>query len=345
MGATLNNFMRRQLLDRKDRLEHAAHHQDGSAHLRVLLEEVDGALARIENGSFGICTECHESIEADRLIADPLVCICLEHLSDVERNALEEDLQLAARVQRGLLPRPTFRGDGWHICYHYEAAGVVSGDYCDVIDAGEAGVYFMVGDVSGKGLAASMLMAHLHAMFRTLISVQLPLASMLKHASRVFSESTLPSQYATLVCGRAMSDGTVEICNAGHPPPLLVRNGTIEPFDQADLPVGLFASEEFTVTELRFKPGDGLVIYSDGVSETVGPSGDEYSAHRLQKVIRNSGLANAETLVATCRDDLKAFRAHAPKLDDVTLFVLGRDLTAAQLADSDPAQELAYQSN
>jgi sigma-B regulation protein RsbU (phosphoserine phosphatase) len=88
---------------------------------------------------------------------------------------------------------------------------VVSGDYCDVVDAGEEGLYFMVGDVSGKGVAASMLMAHLHAMFRSLISVGMPLKSMLAHASRVFSGSTLPTQYATLVCGRALPDGRVEI--------------------------------------------------------------------------------------------------------------------------------------
>lgn len=343
MGTTLNNFMREQLLDRKRRLERVANHHHGSAHLHGLLEEVDGALARIDDGSFGICESCHESIEADRLIADPLVRICLGHLSKAEQDALEEDLELAAKVQRGLLPRQTFRANGWHICYHYEAAGVLSGDYCDVIDAGEAGMYFMVGDVSGKGLAASMLMAHLHAMFRTLISVQLPLACMLKHASRVFSESTLPSQYATLVCGRAMSDGTVEICNAGHPPPLLVRDGNVEPFDQSDLPVGLFASEEFSVTELQFKPGDGLVLYSDGVSETIGPYGDEYSARRLQDVIRSSGFKNVETLVMACRDDLKAFRGNAPKLDDMTLFVLGRDLVADRDTDTDSTRELAYQ--
>lgn len=344
MGAILNNFMRQQLLNRRHRLEDAVNQHDGAAHLRVLLEEVDGALSRIENGSFGICESCHESIEADRLMADPLVRICLDHLTKVERDALEEDLQLAAKVQRGLLPRQSFRGDGWHICYHYEAAGLVSGDYCDVIDAGEAGVYFMVGDVSGKGMAASMLMAHLHAMFRTLISVQLPLACMLKHASRVFSESTLPSQYATLVCGRATSDGKVELCNAGHPAPLLVRNGIVEPFDQSDLPVGLFASEEFSVTELSFKPGDGLVLYSDGVSEAVDPYGDEYSATRLQDVIRNRGLANAETLVAACRDDLRAFRANAPKLDDMTLFVLSRDLAADRQTNIDPTRELAYRT-
>lgn len=341
MGATLNNFVRQQLLDRRHRLEHAAGRHDNSAHFRALLEEVDGALARVENGSFGICESCHESIEADRLMADPLVRICLEHLTRAERDELERDLELAATVQKGLLPRQSFQRDGWNICYHYEPAGLVSGDYCDVIDAGEAGLYFIVGDVSGKGMAASMLMAHLHAMFRTLISVQLPLACMLKHASRVFSESTLPSQYATLVCGRAMSDGTVEICNAGHPSPLLVRDGTVEPFDQSDLPVGLFASEEFTITELHFNPGDGLVLYSDGVSEAIGPYGDEYSTHRLQDVIRTQGRLNASSLITACRDDLTAFRGHAPKLDDVTLFVLGRE-PVDRRANIDSERELAY---
>ncbi len=344
MAATLSNFMRQQLLDRRHRLERAVGGSEESMNLHLLLKEVDGALARIENGSFGICESCRESIEPDRLLCDPLVRICLDHLSRQERDALERDLELAAEVQRGLLPRQSLERDGWHICYHYEPAGLVSGDYCDVIDAGEAGLYFMVGDVSGKGMAASMLMAHLHAMFRTLISVRLPLASMLKHASRVFSESTLPSQYATLVCGRAMPDGTVEICNAGHPQPLLIRDGTVTQFEQSDLPVGLFASEEFSLTELHFEPGDGMVIYSDGVSEALDPSGLEYSANRLHDILRRLVRVNASTLVAACRDDLTAFRAHAPKTDDVTLFVLGRQLTPEPRSDVEPARQLAFHS-
>lgn len=326
MAATLNNFMRQQLLDRRHRLEYVVKRSEHTANLHLLLKEVDGALGRIENGSFGVCESCHESIEPDRLMCDPLVRICLDHLSRQERAALERDLELAAEVQKGLLPRQSLQLDGWHICYHYEPAGLVSGDYCDVIDAGTAGLYFMVGDVSGKGMAASMLMAHLHAMFRTLISVKLPLGDMLKHASRVFSESTLPSQYATLVCGRALPDGTVEICNAGHPPPLLIRNGAVTSLEQSDLPVGLFASEEFSVEELRLEPGDGIVIYSDGVSEAVDPSGVEYSIDRLHRVIRSSGRLEPSALVAACRDDLSAFRAHARKIDDVTLFVLGREM-------------------
>jgi len=340
MAATLNNFMRQQLLDRRHRLEHAAEHSEHSANLHLLLREIDGALGRIENGSFGMCESCHESIEPDRLICDPLVRICLDHLSRQERAALERDLELAAEVQKGLLPRQSFQRDGWHICYHYEPAGLVSGDYCDVIDAGTAGLYFMVGDVSGKGMAASMLMAHLHAMFRTLISVGLPLADMLRHASRVFSESTLPSQYATLVCGRAQPNGTVEICNAGHPPPLLIRDGVVTSLEDSDLPVGLFASEEFSVEELHLGPGDGIVIYSDGVSEAVDPSGAEYSAERLHRVVRRGGRLEPSALIAACRDDLSAFRAHARKTDDVTLFVLGRQIATERRNDLNSVPDL-----
>jgi sigma-B regulation protein RsbU (phosphoserine phosphatase) len=257
-------------------------------------------------------------------MADPLVRFCLDHLSRHEKSALEQDLELAKRVQTGLLPKGRLNYDGWQICYHYEPAGMVSGDYCDVIDSGKDGLYFMVGDVSGKGVAASMLMAHLHAMFRTLIPVGLSLPCMLQHASRVFRESTLPNQYATLVAARAWPDGRVEICNAGHPFPLVVREGHVQVLETSDLQIGLFGSEEFTLTQLSLAPGDGLVIYSDGVSEATDLSGSEYGADRLRELIGRKKDMNASTLVAACREDLEEFRRNAEKTDDVTLFILGR---------------------
>ena len=326
MATVLETYMRRQLTSRRERLQRATENGDSPAHLPMLLKEVDRALARMEDGTFGICEECHLSIEPDRLIADPLVCICLEHFTESERCALERDLELAAQVQKGLLPHTVLERDGWHICYHYEPAGVVSGDYCDVVDAGDQGLYFMVGDVSGKGIAAAMLMAHLHAMFRTLVSVGLPLGRMLQHASRVFAQSTLPSQYATLVCGRAAKDGTVELSNAGHPAPLIVQACAVRELERNDLPIGLFATEEFSVSTLRLAPGDGLVIYSDGVAETNNMAGAEYTADRLRQVIERGGLCG-QALLAACREDLAAFRGAAQKRDDVTLFVLSRQLT------------------
>jgi sigma-B regulation protein RsbU (phosphoserine phosphatase) len=325
MTAVVDRFMREQLLDRRRQLEHSVQHANHSARQHALLEEVDSALARIESGAYGICEACHDTIECDRLICDPLVRFCLDHLSGSERRALERDVELAARVQQGLLPAQNLQRAGWRVNYYYEPAGMVSGDYCDVIDGGEAGLYFMVGDVSGKGLAASMLMSHLHAMFRALISVGLSLKCILEHASAVFAGSTLPNQYATLVCGRALPDGQVEISNAGHPFPLLVSAAGIRALEGSNLPIGLFKSEDFSVSEVSLEAGHSLVIYSDGVSEALDISGDEYGVERLRKQIEWPQSRNASQLLLGCREDLARFRGHAPKTDDVTLFVLGRE--------------------
>ena len=116
---------------------------------------------------------CNDTVERDRLLADPLVRLCLDHLTSDEHRALERDLELAARVQRGLLPRSDVGFNDWRVHYQYNPAGMVSGDYCDLIlpanDDGE--LVFLLGDVAGKGVAASLLMTHLHAMFRSLAGV------------------------------------------------------------------------------------------------------------------------------------------------------------------------------
>jgi sigma-B regulation protein RsbU (phosphoserine phosphatase) len=325
MASVVNSFMRGQLLDRRAKLSQAEERADGNGHLRHLLQDVDEALRRIEDGSFGVCESCHDSIECERLIADPLVRFCLDHMNRQELDALQDDLELAAQVQRGLLPHRDLDRYGWQISYHYEPAGIVSGDYCDVIDAGDdSGLYFMVGDVSGKGVAASMLTAHLHAMFRSLVPIKLTLCGMLQRASRVFSESTLPSHYATLVCGHAFPDGRVELANAGHPAPLVLTNGTVAPLEGSDLPVGMFATGEFAVKELHLNPGDGIVVYSDGVSEATDLHGAEYGTERIRSLVGGRKMATASSLLADCRDDFSRFGLGAKKLDDVTLFVVGR---------------------
>jgi sigma-B regulation protein RsbU (phosphoserine phosphatase) len=328
MVPTIDAFLRDQLNDRRHKLEHAIEHHDAAERLQSLLDEVDHALARMENGSYGLCETCHDSIECDRLMADPLVRFCLSHLSSEDRDALERDLQLAARVQRGLLPKEqTLDRYGWQICYHYEPAALVSGDYCDVIDAGDAGLYFMVGDVSGKGVAASMLMAHLHAMFRTLIPMEMSLTCMLEHASHVFCDSTLPNQYATIVCGRALPDGRIELANAGHPQPLIARKGgEVVAIEAAAFPIGMFCQGEFPINEFQLDSGESVVIYSDGVLDTANPTGEEYGSERLRKLVAANRVNPAAALLSSCRDDLSVFRKHARKTDDVTLFVLARKL-------------------
>jgi sigma-B regulation protein RsbU (phosphoserine phosphatase) len=189
MVTAIEPLLREQLIDRRQKLESAAGTFHRPAELTRLLHEVDAALHRMDIGVFGICEVCHDPVEPERLLADPLVRVCLGDLTPREQRALEEDLELAAKIQNGLLPQPSQRIDGWEVAYHYQPAGAVSGDYCDLIKGEDGSLHFVLGDVSGKGVAASMLMAHLHAMFRTLISVNLPLEQMVERASRVFAKA------------------------------------------------------------------------------------------------------------------------------------------------------------
>ena len=175
-------FLHNQLEERKRRLEAAMALSPQQAGLAGLLREVDSALERMAQGTYGICHECHESIEQDRLLTDPLVCYCLDHLTPPQRDALQRDLDLAAQVQRNLLPRAGLIAGGWETSYHYAPFGPVSGDYCDLIPS-DGQLFFVLGDVSGKGVAASMLMAQLHALFRSLTGLSLGLGQMVAQAN------------------------------------------------------------------------------------------------------------------------------------------------------------------
>jgi phosphoserine phosphatase RsbU/P len=324
MVTAIEPLLREQLLDRRQKLEVAEIGYRQDEQLTRLLREVDTALQRMDDGTYGICDVCHEPVESERLIADPLTRLCIDHLSPHEQRALEDDLELAGRIQTGLLPEPTQKIDGWEIAYHYQPAGVVSGDYCDVISDGKQNVLFVLGDVSGKGVAASMLMAHLQAMFRTLISVALPLEQMIERASRVFCESTLPTHYATLVCGKTDPSGSIEVCNAGHLPPLLFQAGTVRQIAATGLPVGIFCNEHFTVNRMQLERGDTLLLYTDGFSEATNASGVEYGLERLVGLLSQHHLLPPHALLDACMRDWLSFGDGRRTKDDVTLMAIQR---------------------
>ena len=236
--------VRGQLVSRRERITEALS-GGRSPSLEHLLGDIDAALERLKNGTFGVCETCHDPIENDRILADPLCRNCLDHLSAPERRALERDLDLASQIQRGLLPKAPVDSAGWDLAFTYEPAGAVSGDYCDLIPVGEGGGLFMLGDVTGKGVAASMLMAQLHAIFRSLATVTTAVTALVEKANRVFCQSGLTSHFATLVCGRFNATGQVEICNAGHCLPLHVRRTNVVAIPSAGLPVGILCDGEY----------------------------------------------------------------------------------------------------
>lgn len=318
--------VRTQLLERRERIEALASQGRPEPQLQSLLTDIDRAIDRCTAGTYGFCETCGDHIELDRLEADPLVRFCLDHLTPTQARALEQDLELASRVQLTLLPPSELTVDGWQVAYHYEPLGTVSGDYVDVVrpSGNNADLFVLFGDIAGKGVAASMLMAHLHASVRTLIDVGLPLPQVMERANRVFCESTMANHYATLVGARLSTTGEVEVCNAGHCPPLHLHGSQVTAIDATSVPVGLFCVKDYPPRRLQLESGDSLVLYTDGVSETVDRQGADYGADRLAGVAAAHASGSASALMAACARDLDTFRNGARRLDDATLMVIRR---------------------
>jgi sigma-B regulation protein RsbU (phosphoserine phosphatase) len=157
-----------------------------------------------------------------------------------------------------------------------------------------------------------------------LISVGLPLRELVERTSRAFCESTLPAHYATLVCGRASASGDIEICNAGHPPPLLMRAGAITALEATGLPIGMFSSEEFSSRTERLAPGDALLLYTDGLVEARNPAREDYGLERLGMFAASAGHLRPQAVVEACVHDVRDFSAARGTTDDLTLMALRR---------------------
>jgi sigma-B regulation protein RsbU (phosphoserine phosphatase) len=317
------SYARDQLLDRRERLAAVLNGTPANPHLTALLDQVDAALERIEDGSFGICEYCHDTIEADRLVCDPLIRFCIDHLSRDQRSALEQDLVLAASMQSGLLPPRQQRFGEWEIAHHYQALGPVSGDYCDVITCPGGELFLLVGDASGKGVAASLLMTQLHAMFRSLIHCNIGLKELMERANRILCEGNSGRSYATLVCARVSPSGRLEIVNAGHCSPLVASKSLIGRMETSSLPLGMFSDVEYEVECRQLEAGDTLILYTDGISET-HRGDDDYGDHRMEQMLGRCLDFDARSLVDACIADLAAFRGHAAATDDVTLMAVRR---------------------
>jgi sigma-B regulation protein RsbU (phosphoserine phosphatase) len=317
--------VRDELIARRERLAHMAVTVRESQ-LVELLRQVDSALERLDGGSWGQCAVCLGHVEADRLAADPLVRVCLECLSPAERKALERDLETASRVQSALLPPRQLEHDGWDVALLWEPLGPVSGDHYDMVRPRQAGepLHLVIGDVAGKGVAASLIQSHLHALLRVLAVPEVSLAALLARANRLLCEVTLPAAYATLLAARLHTEGRVELASAGHTRPLLADRRGVRPVEGSGLPLGLFCEAEYVTRDLELAPGDTLVFYTDGWTEAATDEEGEYGIGRAAAVLRRVRDRPLAELLAACRADMAEFLAGAPRGDDLTMLALRR---------------------
>jgi sigma-B regulation protein RsbU (phosphoserine phosphatase) len=236
----------------------------------------------------------------------------------------KSELEIAANVQQKLFPRKTRRLATLDYAGHCMPAREVGGDYYDFLEVSGHAIGFVLGDVSGKGVPAALLMANLQACFRSQLpeSLERP-AAVLSTVNKHFYDSTAAERFATLVFA-VYDDRTCKVryVNCAHCPPLVLRaGGEIERLGSTATMLGAFAKWECEEATCELHPGDTLLLYSDGVTEAGAESGEEYGEDRLMHALRANQALPAEALVQAIVDDVNEFSAGS-RSDDVTVVAL-----------------------
>ena len=245
------------------------------------------------------------------------------------RRRLEEELALARRIQVALLPASLPTVEGYELFAVNHPSRGVSGDFFQVVErTGE--LVFMIADVSGKGMSASLLTASLEALAVGPIEDGLPPDKICAKLSRMLYRRTPPERYATMfLASLAPANATLCYANAGHNPPLLVHaSGEVTRLTRTGLPLGLLPVDAYEVETRVMAPGDMIVIYTDGLTEALNAEEEEYGADRLQSFCVGHRHEPLDVLAQAIQADLEAFAGDIPFGDDRTMVIFRRTATS-----------------
>ena len=239
-----------------------------------------------------------------------------------ERERLEQELTVAREIQQALLPKG-FKGlRSFQVTAANRPCLAVGGDYFDLIQLPDGSIAFVIADVSGKGLGAAMVTSLLQGAFSSLSAGRSRLDAVV-HVNRFICSHSEMQRYATLYFGFLDPAGRLEFINAGHPPPLLVRDGKVAiPFTDSCLPVGLFPDAEFNSSTAELRPGDTLLLFTDGITDAVDPEVERFGLEGLLEVVARHSGASVEDLEAAVLNAVEKFTRGAGPADDLTLLII-----------------------
>ena len=249
------------------------------------------------------------------------------HQDIVEKERIEKELEIAGTIQRRLLPKQLAALPGYEIDAVARPSKNVGGDYYDLIKLGDGKYAFVIADVSGKGVPAALLVSTLHASLHAFIDGATNLAQLVKRLNVVVHGNTEAERFITLFMAILdPSDGTLTYVNAGHNFPFILRTqqSSIQPLASTGLPLGMFDGVEFQQETVKLEPSEYLVLYTDGVTEAMNKSFDEYGESRLRQVMIGSSDKSASGFLGVIVSDVEKFVAGEPQSDDITMVVLKR---------------------
>jgi serine phosphatase RsbU (regulator of sigma subunit) len=244
------------------------------------------------------------------------------------RRELEKEMGLAREIQLALLPEHLPEIPGYSLFAANDASRAVSGDFYEFQgrDEGDEQV-IVIADVSGKGMAASLLAASFDALLMGPIEVGHPPDLICAKISRRLFMKTPPERYVTaFIAALDPGTGRLSYTNAGHLPGLLVRrDGAVQRLEANGLPIGLFPVVEYGRAEVTLEPGDVLVLYTDGITEAANPDNDEFGLERLQAVVQKHAQEPLVALAVAIETAVEVFADGTPYGDDRTLVMLRRE--------------------
>ncbi len=243
-----------------------------------------------------------------------------------ELVAFREEIKVAQSIQRGFLPDKGVELTSCEACGFNTPAKEVGGDYYDIVTLSGERLFLSLGDVSGKGVPAALLMANAQAVLRSQLlgTEEVPLTKLARSLNHLICQFTSPEQFITASFGVYNSvDRSYRYINAGHEPPIIVRkDGTIEPLTGADLILGVMPDYAYTEFNVNLEAGDFLFIYTDGVTETFNEKGEEYGDKRLKEFLKNCVGLEASAIGAKMMAELSQFRCRGVQTDDITMLIL-----------------------
>lgn len=248
------------------------------------------------------------------------------HRAALEKERLEREMELAADIQRRILPKGAPDLPGWDLVGWYRPARQVGGDYFDFLPLAAGRLGIALGDVSGKGVPAALMVSTLHSALRLMLDAGEVGPELLFRLNQHIVDSSTPNKFITLfLLGLDPGSGVASYLNAGHNPGLLVRrDGGVVDLPAGGLPIGLLPGTSYRAATLALAPGDLLCLYSDGITEATSPQDVEFGEERLVELLRAGQGRPLAAIADSIGDAARAFAAGRPQGDDQTVVLLRR---------------------
>ncbi len=242
----------------------------------------------------------------------------------LEKQRLEKDIETARNIQKNLLPKTIPSFSNIQLSAFNSAARMVGGDYYDVIKLDNENLLFAIADVSGKGVSAALIMANLQAFLKSICKQKISLPEATNMMNDLVCENATMGSFITFFWG-IINNNTKKLTyvNAGHNPPLLLRNGEITKLKKGGMILGVLpALNSYLYEIIQMKSNDTLILFTDGITEAMNSNGEEFSDERLEELMKKIYTKESDEILEIIKTEVKKFTLGAEQSDDITCLVI-----------------------